>query len=204
MNISAIIWDLGGVLVRTEDPVPREGLAERLKIPRSTLEEAVFNGDSGNRAQRGEIQAKEHWQNLRQLFKLDDQGLQDFRAQFWGGDRVDGALIEYIRSLREGYKIGLLSNAFDDLREYVTTVWKFADAFDDLLISAEVGLVKPDPAIYRLALQRLAVQADRAVFIDDMRANVEGARRVGLQAIHFNNPAQAQAELKNLIDGTDL
>ncbi|MCC7129293.1 MAG: hypothetical protein B6D39_01255 [Anaerolineae bacterium UTCFX2] len=202
MSISVIIWDLGGVLVRTEDPAPREALAEQLRVPRSALEEAVFSGDSGGRAQRGEIRVEEHWQNLRRMFELDDQGMQEFRALFWGGDQVDETLIEYIRSLREEYKIGLLSNAFSDLRNYVTSIWKIADVFDDLLISAEVGLVKPDPEIYQLALQRLAVPADQAVFIDDIPANVEGARRVGLHAICFNNPAQARAELESLIDGS--
>jgi epoxide hydrolase-like predicted phosphatase len=203
MSISAVIWDLGGVLVRTEDQEPRQSLANSLRVRRSELEEAVFSGESGARAQRGELGVEEHWQNVGRQFGLDAPGLREFQQKFWGGDRVDGELVDYIRSLRGSYKTGLLSNAFGDLREYLTTVWKFADAFDDLLISSEVGLVKPDPAIYRLALQRLGVASDQAVFIDDMPVNVDGARRVGMHAIRFLSPAQARAELGRLINGAE-
>ncbi len=203
MSISVVIWDMGGVLVRTEDPRPRQALADQLRIRRNELEERVFSGDSGGRAQRGEIGVEEHWQNIGRMFDLDDRGVQEFQARFWGGDRVDKQLVDYIRSLRRSYKSGLLSNAFGDLRTSLTSIWKIADAFDDLLISAEVGLVKPDPAIYRLALQRLEAQPHEAVFIDDMPANVEGANRVGMHAIRFVNPDQTRAELEALIDGVN-
>lgn len=201
MSISVVIWDFGGVLVRTEDPQPRQALAERLALTRDELEERVFGGDSGGQAQRGEISVEAHWQNVGRMFDLDERGMQEFQAQFWGGDRLDEQLIDYLRSLRRSHKLGLLSNAFGDLRAYLNAVWKIADAFDDLLISAEVGLVKPDPAIYQLALQRLGTQPHEAVFIDDMPANVEGARRVGMHAIRFINPGQTRAELDALFDG---
>jgi epoxide hydrolase-like predicted phosphatase len=201
MTITTVLWDLGGVLVRTEDPHQRQQLAVRLGISRHELERLVFNGESGDRAQRGEIDIQEHWENIRRLFGLDEAALREFQSLFWGGDRVDYQLVDFIRSLRGNYKSGLLSNAFSDLREVVSTVWKFADVFDEMVISSEVGLVKPDPAIYRLALERLRSEPQQAVFLDDMLANVDGAKAVGMHAIHFHNPAQARAELEQLLNG---
>ncbi len=201
MAIAAVIWDLGGVLLRTDDPCARQALADRLGISRNDLEDLVFNGDSGDRAQLGEISVAEHWENIRQILRLDENGLVEFQRQFWGGDRLDEQLVAYIRNLRGKYRTALLSNAFSDLRQYVTDRLKILDAFDELIISSEVHLVKPDPRIYQYALQRLGLAPRQAVFIDDLQCNVEGARRSGLHAIHFRQPAQARAELEQLLNG---
>ena len=196
-----MIWDLGGVLVRTENYAPRRALAGRFGMTLEEIEDFVFSGESGDRAQRGEISVEQHWENQRKELGLSPVEMQAFREQFWGGDRLDTELVAYIRQLRRSYKTGLLSNAFSDLRQVVTEVWDFADAFDEMIISAEVGLVKPDPRIYRLALDRLGVAPEEAVFIDDLLRNVEGARAVKMNAIHFGNPQQARSELEYLLNG---
>ncbi len=201
MVIKAVIWDLGGVLVRTEDGAPRDGLAKRMGLTRAELEELVFSSESGDRAQLGEINVDQHWKNLQAQLGFSTEEMGAFKRQFWQGDVLDRELVDYIRSLRSRYKTGLLSNAFSDLRSVVTDEWKFADAFDTMVISAEVGLVKPDARIYHLALKRLDVLPQAAVFIDDFLHNVEGARRQGLRAVHFRSPGQARAELEQILDG---
>lgn len=202
MTIRAVIWDLGGVLLRTEDPAPRQALAERLGMTRSELETLVFAGPSGNRAQIGEITIDEHWENLRQELGFSSQEMEDFKAEFWKSDRVDTVLVDYIRSLRSSYKTGLLSNAFSNLRQVITGTWHFEDAFDEMVISAEVGLVKPDARIYHLALERLGVAPFEAIFVDDFLHNIEGARAVGLYAVHFQNSPQARLDVENLLNGS--
>lgn len=202
MDIQAVIWDLGGVLLRTEDYAPRRALAQRFGMTLADIEAFVFSGESGDRAQRGEISIEQHWENQRRVLGLSPAEMQAFQAEFWGGDRLDVSLVAYIRRLRGVFKTGLLSNAFSDLRRVITDTWKFADAFDEMVISAEVGLVKPDPSIYLLALERLGVLPEAAVFIDDFSRNVEGARAVGLHAIHFKEPQQALHELESLLNGS--
>lgn len=202
--IRAVIWDLGGVLVRTEDYTPRDSLAARLGLDRMGLEGVVFSGDSGDRAQRGEIEYELHWHNVSRLLNQPPETIPELQDAFWGGDVVDRELIEAIRSLRPRYKTGLLSNAFSDLRRFVTQVWQFADIFDELIISAEVGLVKPDPRIYQLAVSRLGVKPDEAVFIDDFAHNVAGAQAVGLHAIQFLNRQQVLEDLHIILNGHQL
>jgi len=201
MTITTVIWDVGGVLARTEDGSPRQQLADRFKLNRNELEEVVFGGVSGGKAQLGQISTEEHWKNVLQLLSLEEKEHEEFQRLFWAGDRIDFELIDYIRSLRKRYQTGLLSNAFLDLRKILTSTWKIADAFDQMVISAEVGLVKPDPAIYRMTLDRLEVEAGQAVFIDDMAVNVEAARQVGMHAIQFMQPEQARLELERLLNG---
>jgi 2-haloacid dehalogenase len=69
------------------------------------------------------------------------------------------------------------------------------DRFGDIVVSGAERLVKPDAAIYRLALDRFGLSADEAVFIDDNAANVAGARAIGIRSIHFSDVAATRAEL---------
>lgn len=201
MTIHAVIWDLGGVLLRTEDFTHRERLAKRLGMNRTELEDLVFSGESGRRAQLGEINIEQHWENVRLALHLSQESINEFQSEFWEGDILDRELVNYIRALRSGYKTGLLSNAFSNLRYVVTQVWKFSDAFDTMIISAELGIMKPNPSIYQAAVESLEVAPEQAVFIDDFLHNVEGARAVNMHAIHFQGPGQTRAELEQLLKG---
>jgi epoxide hydrolase-like predicted phosphatase len=199
--IKAIIFDLGGVLLRTEDFTPRERLAERLGMDRHELEELIFGGDSGDKAQRGEISTEQHWQNVSYLLGYDRHKLKSMLDEFFYTDQLDAELVEYIRILHRSYKTALLSNATDDLRQRIEEQWHFEDAFDVIVISAEVGVAKPDPRIFRLALEQLEVQASEAIFVDDFQRNVNSARETGMSAVRFLNPQQLREELSQLLDG---
>jgi putative hydrolase of the HAD superfamily len=195
----AVIFDLGGVIQRTEDPGPRTALAQSLGITRAELESLVFNSPSGEAAQRGEIEIEEHFEIVLKALNLDVDELETFQARFWGGDETDHELVDFIRGLQEKYKTALLSNAFSDLRHYLTHVWKINDAFDQLVISAEVNMVKPELEIYRFTLDQVGVEPAEAVFVDDFKSNVEGARQAGLTAIHFRERGQALSELQAVL-----
>ncbi len=199
MPIKAVIWDLGGVIVRTEDHTSRDHLAVELGVSRHHLEMTVFSGETGNQAQRGEIGTDELWEAVRQEFDLSKEGLVDFRKRFWAGDEVDYDLVEHIRSLRGHYATALLSNAWDNLRAVLTERWKIDDAFEKITISAEEGVMKPDARIYEIALERSGVAPSEAVFIDDFAHNIEGARAVGMHGIHFLNVDQTLNDLQKLL-----
>ena len=68
-----------------------------------------------------------------------------------------------------------------------------------MIISAEMGVMKPDARIYQVALEKLGVLPSESVFLDDFPENVTGARAVKMHAIHFTQPEQALAELKHLL-----
>lgn len=201
MTIRAIIFDLGGVLLRTADFMPRERLASRLGMSRHELERFIFGGESGDRAQKGEISVQQHWENLAAQIHFSQQEFKSLLDEFFANDELDLVLLDYVRKLHKNYKTGLLSNAWVDLRQIIAESWHFEDAFDDMIISAEVGLVKPDACIFRLAVERLGVEARQAVFVDDMQRNVEGAKVVGLNGIHFQNPQQMRLDLEQLLNG---
>jgi epoxide hydrolase-like predicted phosphatase len=203
MHIRAVIFDFGGVIVRTDDRAPRERLAARLGMTHDQLSSLVFDSQSALQAALGKITTQEHWETLRNELGVFPDDLANLPLDFWGGDVLDQELVDYIRALRPDYKTGLISNAWDDLRQVLENTWKIADVFDEIIISAEVGVAKPDPGIYQTALERLAVTPQQAVFVDDFPANIEGARAVGMHAIHFKNSLQARQELDNMLNSKD-
>lgn len=200
MTIKAIIWDLGGVLLRTEDPAPRQALAVKTGMSSRELEYLFYAGESGDRCQLGEISYEEHVENVRQVLGLSAEEMTQFVDQFWGGDIFDRELVAYIRDLKSRYRTGLLSNAFSNLRPFLEQDNRVDGVFDDMVISAEVGIVKPDPAIYLLSLSNLGVQPGEAVFIDDMPNNVQGAISLGMHAVRFESPAQVRNDLDALLN----
>jgi epoxide hydrolase-like predicted phosphatase len=201
MVVDAVIFDLGGVLVRTEDRKPRTQLAARLDMTYDQLSVVVFDSQSAIQAMKGEISAEAHWQVIKNKLGLSDQDLKLVQTDFWAGDVLDENLVNFLRQLRPRYKTALLSNAWDDLRQMIEEVWQIADAFDRMVISSEVGLVKPDQAIYQRMIAELGVAPSKAVFVDDFQHNVEGARSAGLKAIHFQSPEKALGDLQVLLDG---
>ncbi len=202
MAIKAIIFDLGGVLLRTTDFSSRNRLAARLGMTRHELEAFIFGGESGDRAQKGEISVTEHWQTLRQKLNYSQQDFKALLDDFFAQDELDQELVAYVRMLHRKYKTALLSNAWDDLRHVIAEKWHFEDAFDLIIISAEVGMVKPDPGIFHLTLSELHVRPNQAVFVDDMPRNVEGAQAVGMKAIQFHSVPQVEDEIEGLLNGS--
>jgi HAD superfamily hydrolase (TIGR01509 family) len=199
MTIRAVYFDLGGVIVRTGDREPRAKLAERLGMSYEELAKAVFENESSRRASLGAVSPQEHWADVIQRLGLPPSEADSVRQEFFAGDTLDLDLINFLRSLRPKYRTGLLSNAWSDMREYLVSQ-KIDDAFDQLIISAEVGIMKPDARIYQLALEKLGVAPAEAVFVDDFAVNIEGARAVGMYAIQFTRPDQTVEELKKLLN----
>ena len=198
MPIRAIFFDLGGVILRTEYQTPRQYLAERLNMEYDDLVRLVFESETSRKASIGTLTADEHWAALMVRLKRPASDAQKIRDEFFGGDVLDHELIQLIRALRGKYKTGLISNAWDDLRQYIARQ-KFDDAFDSITISAEVGVVKPEAKIYHVALEQVQIQASEAVFVDDFPVNIEGCEKVGMQGILFKDPDEVKQKLKALL-----
>jgi len=201
MTIRAVIFDFGGVIVRTEDQSWRLRWAERLGVTSEVLSATVFDSEAAAEATIGRVPAEAVWAHVAATLDLDADALAQLRADFFAGDRRDDALVAFLRGLRPAYTTGILSNAWSDGRQVIAGKFALGDAADDLVISAEVGIAKPDPRIYELATTRLGVRPDETIFVDDFVRNIDGARRFGMQAVHFRNREQTIADVRALLAG---
>jgi glucose-1-phosphatase len=196
-SIKAVIFDLGGVILRTEDPTPRTRLAESVGKTRQQLEEIVFSNPVSLLAEEGQSTPAQVWEYVRQALALNPEDVAGFRRTFFGGDRVDFEIIELLRSLRPAFRTGLLSNTWlVDLPRFLVEDLKIPlDTFDGIVSSAHYRAAKPKSEIYQVALRELQVQPQQAVFVDDNALNIEGAQTVGMHVIFFKNSGQAIQEL---------
>ena len=199
MTIKAVIWDVGGVLERTEDPEPRRALARRLGWEVGPLMDLVFGNNDHYRAQLGQISLEEHWENVRRTLGQTELELERTIEEFFGGDQLDTQLVKVIRQMKNDYTTAILSNYFPILRDKVNHQWKIGDAFDHMVVSAEVGVKKPDPKIFHIVLESVGCTPEQAVFIDDFAENITAAREIGLHAVHFQTPDQALNTLTHLL-----
>jgi putative hydrolase of the HAD superfamily len=199
MTIRNVFIDFGGVIMRTEDRQPRIQAAQKLGMTDRELEKVVFESQTAALASTGDIPEEAHWQAVAEALHLSREESDKVMDAFFAGDRADAVLLDYLRSLRPERKVCLISNAWSGLRAFIAKQ-NFQDVFDHMVISAEVGLVKPGAGIYRLALEELQAAAAESVFLDDVLANIEGARAVGMQGIHFTHPERSLDELKQLLN----
>lgn len=214
-GIDAVIFDYGGVLSTT----PFAGIAEyerKMGYPERSLSQLLFGRGA---SPQGPTEEPDHDWHLLETGRLTlDQfherlvdrseaalgqplDLGDY-AQFLRelGVGIHWMMVHRVRQLRaDGYRTAILTNNVKEWGNY----WKGSiptDLFDEIVDSCDVGLRKPDPAIYRLTCERLKVAPGAAVFLDDTRRHVEGARDVGLQAILVRDPWAALAELDAILE----
>ncbi|MGD8374011.1 MAG: HAD-IA family hydrolase [Candidatus Woesebacteria bacterium] len=107
-------------------------------------------------------------------------------------------LLNYIKDqLKPNYKIGMISNAGGDVKEYIDK--KYWSIFDTVVISCEVGVIKPDPLIFEIACQRLNVTPSQAVLVDDTQDNCDGAKSAGMVPILYTTLQDMQSEFKKIL-----
>jgi epoxide hydrolase-like predicted phosphatase len=112
--------------------------------------------------------------------------------------RRNDYMVERVQALKKQYKTGMLTNMGSDTLDEIFSQDERAQLFNEVVVSSDVGMIKPSRDIYDLMLERLGVPAEAAVFIDDRPVNIDGAERVGMKTILFTTNQQFEAELASL------
>lgn len=199
-SIKALIFDFGGVLMRTMSQEPRERLAARFGLSLPELYAIVFDSEESKLEQMGLLEVDARWQRLAQQLGFQSaEEVQAFTTEFFSADALDTELISYLRRMRGRYRTALLSNAWANLGDWLRDRFHMDDCFDVVVISAVVHMMKPDPAIYLHTLRELQVAPEEAVFVDDSLPNVEAAAALGIHAIQFTTREAVLAQIERLL-----
>ncbi len=199
--IRAVIFDFGGVLVRTADPVGRREWEDRLALERGELEQIVHGSDDWIKTQRGLISHDAYWQRIGQQLGLSEAETITLQGDYFRNDYLDPSLIELIDEVRwAGIKVGLLSNDLAALADKLRDKLGIFGLFHAVIISANIGVIKPDAGAYAAICEALNVSPAECVFIDDMQANIDGAEAFGMQAIRYHAGMDLPAALIPLLN----
>ena len=162
-------------------------LSEQHGLPRSSIFETLYRTDAWHAIERG-IGDAEAWR-ARAHAELETRAgrpLPPLHEEWRASQRVIEPNVRLVSELRASYKLAILSNADISLRERLEGDIGIHHLFDDIVCSAEVGMAKPEPAVYLLSAERLGLEPSECVFVDDLDSNVEAARQVGMQAVLFS------------------
>jgi putative hydrolase of the HAD superfamily len=196
--INAVIFDYGLVLVGSPTAEEFGRMAEMFNLSVDSFYDLweVSRGPYD----RGDFSAEEYWLKLAAQTNttLDPKQieiLREIEVEVWAHP-IPG-MLDWLGQLHSaGIKTGLLSNMPWDLANYVRANFQWLDKFSFKTLSAEVGMIKPDPAIYEHTLRGLGASAAESLFIDDREPNIRAARALGIQTIQFRSIEQLKRELE--------
>lgn len=197
---SVVVFDLGGVLIGW-DPARAflPAFSGDKEATRSFLNDVDF--ESWNMEQdrgRSWIEAERNFrENHPQYAHIIGQYHDNFDISITGAIAGTVSILERLHAAN--IPLYAITNWAADTFETTRKNYPFMDLFRDIVVSGEEHQVKPDPEIYQVLLQRNDLKAEDCVFIDDNQHNVDGARRVGMHAIHFTSPEAIESALESLL-----
>jgi putative hydrolase of the HAD superfamily len=197
LSLRAVIFDYGMVLTGQPNADAHDAMVRITGLPHDQFE-AVYWADR-HAYDEGKLTGLEFWQNLNRDAKLNldsaaiDQ-LNVWDARMW--TTQNPAMLAWQDELRQhGIRTAILSNMGDTVLASIQREFDWLPRFDVLIWSFEHKMAKPDPAIYRLTLDKLGTLPGEALFIDDKQANIDAARDLGLLAIQFSTIEKLREDL---------
>lgn len=198
MSITTIIFDYGCVLSLAPTPEDYEPLRAAIGADAVSFQEIYWrNRDAYD---RDVLDNRAYWQKVALAagvpFSIDEmEKWAALDCRIW--DRPNAVMVEWVRVLRRrGLKLAVLSNISRYVGNYFRRTVQWLELFDHLCFSGELGIVKPNPAIYRVCLEALGVPASQTLFIDDREVNITGAHAVGIHGILFHSVEQLPRDIE--------
>lgn len=193
--IEVVYLDLGKVLVDFDYAVAAQKILQVSPLPLSEIAKILSDTKLILEFETGKLSSAEYFKRVCKALKMEIS-MDEFRA-LWGSMFLLEPLVseKFLEDLRRRKRLILLSNTNEIHFEYLEKEFPILKLVDERLLSYQVGYVKPDPQIYRLAIDKAGVAPERIFFADDRIENVEAARSAGIQAIQFKSETQLRQEM---------
>ncbi len=197
-KLKAIIFDIGRVLVRIDVGRAMQGLASGGSLSPSELWTAIEKDPRWPDWQEGRMSPRDWYLHLTKRFG-GNYTFEQF-TEVWNRVLDPNPIQEdaFLKNLSKRYRLALLSNTDPIHVQHLEASYSFFAFFPVRIYSCAVGASKPNPLIYKEALRSLKVKANEALYIDDIAAYVEAAKRLGMSGIQFQSPAQLAADFNSL------
>ena len=197
-KISALFWDVGGVLLTNAwDRTQREAALGRFKLDETEFQDRHEMVVSS--FERGKITLDEYLDRTI-FYRPRAFTKEEFCREMYSLSQPNVEVLDLAKKLaRAGqYQMATINNESRELNHYRIQNFGLREIFSLFVSSCFVGIRKPEVGIYRLALEITQNPPEQCCFIDDRALNLESAARLGMHAIHMNTAAQLEQELKKL------
>jgi len=200
-TIKAIVFDVGGVLLKTEDDSSRRELEKVYNLPSGSVDNLVFDSELARASTIGQASQDAVWDFVAERLSLTPEALTSFIEAFWDGDRFDRDLIQFFHECRSEYSTALLSNAWMGFRQVLENGAGIIEekTVDHILISSELGVAKPEKRIYQILANTVNCGYDEILFVDDFFENIRVAETLGIKVIHYNPEMNLINEIKSIL-----
>ena len=203
MAITTILFDFGGVLYKMPDPEGINKWSKLLGIENSPeITEMLLNPHQSKLVKDiclGKISEEQVWGMIQSKWSIKSGIIGRIRRNFLSKRSLNRQMVRFMATLKGNYQLGILSNAGDQARSLMTDVLNLDRYVDQIIISAEEGVIKPDEKIYRIAMSRLDTKPGQTLFIDDYFDNVQAAERLGMKAVHFTEDHKAMERVREIL-----
>ena len=192
-----MIIDIGGVLVHDRLTETVDRWARRLAMSQADMLAAIYGGND-DAVLVGRVSEDEWWEVVRDRLGINTSRL---RADLESGQTWNDDLIALLRDLKATTRTAILSNAWPSQRSRMAAVG-LADVVHDLLLSCEIGYAKPNVSAFKVALQCLATDPARTLFVDDTAGHVDAAAALGMH-VHLHSSTKETIEvIRKFVGGT--
>lgn len=193
MSIGAVIFDIGGVLERVGDADAELGAVwrRRLGLDQAAFDARMASVDPDRLNQVGRMSESGFRERCATVLGLSRAQADAFMADMWDWycGEPDQELMAFAAALQPRVATAIISNSADGARREEMGRYAFDAVFDPIIYSHEVGLAKPDPAIFELACAQLGLAPEETIFLDDCPGHVAAAQALGMHAIvHVSTP----------------
>jgi epoxide hydrolase-like predicted phosphatase len=201
--IKTIIFDFGGVLYKTYNLTWLKNWKDHLGMVNDSGMVDVLSDPNESSLIKdiclGRLPEEALWEKMVDEWHIKPLFIKYLQYRMTSKASLNKSMVKFLAELHQNYQTAILSNAGEQSRQLMEDTFRLDRYVEQIIISAEEGLIKPDPRIYQIALTRLDADPHRTLFLDDTLINVFIAREIGMTAVQYINNHQAIQMVRDLI-----
>jgi len=203
MTVKTIFFDFGGVIIKTPSVKWIKRWKKVLGINNNPeILEMLDNPQDSQLVKDiclGKVPEDTMWMVMTEQWHLNPALLGKIRTKLFSKRQLNKDILMFMSETQTKYQTAILSNAGDKSRQLMEETYQLDRYVDEIIISAEEGVIKPDPRIYEIAMNRMGAEPETSLLLDDTLENVVAARAFGMKAVQFLDSKQAIKEIREFL-----
>ena len=203
MRIRTILFDFGGVILKMPDLKWARRWQKLFGLQENPEVVQMLSNPNDSQLVKdiclGKISEDEVWKAVSERWPVKASTVRRIHRRIFSKRKLNRKVIHFMAEMQGEYQTAILSNAGDRTRQVIEEDFQLDRYLDEIIISAEEGLIKPDPRIFDLAMGRLETLPEQTLFLDDSLENVLAARDFGMHAVQFIHTEQALGAMREIL-----